>query len=402
MAQAEGTTRAETLGEVHEDYTKYTRDAALQKLSAEGLTSGSLQQRLCVHVLMRGCVHTFVELYKLSHRPPVCVNQLAEQLFNIPDDDLPMIADVLAEAEEARRQSKFQEVYDKYIEIADYFEAVGDKEAAIHFHDLGLKCARASSDKDLECTAHEKLGQAHERLSDLEKATISHETCLRLAEASRNVQRKHDSNGNLIRVYMARAAALEQEGEFEKARDFYEKTVHTANSNNDQEAEAEAYHSIGRINTLLGDLSRALEFQKRFLLVSKQRKSAHNEGRAARECASLQAKLEQHEDAEQSLQRALDIAVEQEDLHGIAVSCQQLGHLFNSLGKYQQARHYFKDNFRVAKLLRDPAMIEEARIKLGLAEGNLQWQAAGGTGFVDLVASDLPAILKWKSNGALP
>eukprot|EP00756_Hemistasia_phaeocysticola_P035553 Hpha_TRINITY_DN16593_c0_g1::TRINITY_DN16593_c0_g1_i1::g.132954::m.132954 len=393
---------AETLGEVHEHYTKYTRDAALQKLSAKGLTAGSLQQRLCVHVLMRGCVHTFVELYKLSHRPPVCVNELAEQLFTIPDDDLPMIADVLAEAEEARRQSKFQEVYDKYIEIADYFEAVGDKEAAIHFHNLGLKCARASSDKDLECTAHEKLGQAHERLGDLEKATTSHETCLRLAEASRSVQRKHDANDNLIRVYMARAAGLEGEGQYENARDFYEKTVHTANSNNDQEAEAEAYHSIGRINTLLGDLARALEYQKRFLLVSKQLKSARNEGRAARECAALQAKLEQHREAISSLQRALEIAEEQEDLQGIAVSCQQLGHLFNTLSEFAKARHYFKDNFRVAQLLRDPAMIEEARIKLGLAEGNLQWQSAGGTGFVDVVARDLPAVLKWKSTGGLP
>eukprot|EP01062_Namystynia_karyoxenos_P074482 TRINITY_DN7139_c0_g1_i1.p1 TRINITY_DN7139_c0_g1~~TRINITY_DN7139_c0_g1_i1.p1 ORF type:complete len:437 (+),score=185.10 TRINITY_DN7139_c0_g1_i1:112-1311(+) len=389
------------LGELHEEYTKYTKEIAMKKLQDRGLTTGSLAQRLCVHLLMRGCLHSFTELYHLSHRPPVCVDELAAQMFSVPDDDLPMIADVLAEAEESRRESKFREVYDKYHELADFFEASGDREAAIHFHLLGLRCARASGDQELEGIAHEKQGHAHERLGDLDKAVVCHETFLRLAEASRNMQRKRDANDNLIRVYMAQATRLEEEGEYEKARDFFEKAVHTANSNNDQDAEAEAYNRIGRINTLLGDLSRALEYQKRFLLVSKQLKHAGKEGRAARECAALQAKLEQHNDASQSLLRALEIAEEQEDLHGIASSCRQLGHLYNSVGDYAKARHYFKDFFRVAQTLRDAAMIEEARIKLGLAEGNLQWHTAGGGGFVGMVARDLPAILKWKSTGSL-
>eukprot|EP00662_Eupelagonemidae_sp_cell21_P014317 gene14317-34325_t len=45
---------ADCLGHEQEQYTKYTKEIALRKLQAKGLTTGTLSQRLCVHVLMRG------------------------------------------------------------------------------------------------------------------------------------------------------------------------------------------------------------------------------------------------------------------------------------------------------------------------------------------------------------
>ena len=71
--------------------------------------------KLCVDILMRGCVNSFIDLYRLSHREPVCIDQLAGEMFSVSKDKLPWIAEILAEAEESKRKSKFSDVYDKYV-----------------------------------------------------------------------------------------------------------------------------------------------------------------------------------------------------------------------------------------------------------------------------------------------
>eukprot|EP01060_Flectonema_neradi_P006432 TRINITY_DN14345_c2_g1_i1.p1 TRINITY_DN14345_c2_g1~~TRINITY_DN14345_c2_g1_i1.p1 ORF type:complete len:366 (+),score=71.05 TRINITY_DN14345_c2_g1_i1:48-1145(+) len=357
--------------------------------------------KLCVEILMRGCVTSFVDLYKLSHREPVCIDQLAGELFSIPKEKLPWIAEVLAEAEESKRKSKFSEVYEKYVELADYFESCGDTATAINFHNTALKCVKLSSDKELEGTAYEVLGLAYERIGELKEAVRCHETFLRIAEASRTVGLKSKANTNLVRVYIANAEKLEKEGLFEEAKDFYDKAVHTANNNGDQEAEAEAYSKLGGITVLLGDLNKALEYQKRFLLVSKQLNSERREGKAVRECAALQEKLKQHEEAVQSLKRALEIAEEHDDIPGIADSCQQLGHLYTALSEHTKAVHYYKESYKVYQVLGDQHQIQQSRIKVGVAEGNLQWTKAGDTGYTGLVSTNIQLILAWKGKGQL-
>ena len=69
---------------------------------------------LCVNTLMRGCVSSFIEFYRLSHRSPICIDRLAGDMFSIAENDLPWIADTLSESEESKRQSKFSLVYQKY------------------------------------------------------------------------------------------------------------------------------------------------------------------------------------------------------------------------------------------------------------------------------------------------
>ncbi|KAJ9443363.1 hypothetical protein DIPPA_28458 [Diplonema papillatum] len=379
----------------------YSRDIALKILAERGLTSGSTAQMLCVHTLMRGCVNAFVELHRLSRRPPICVNELAGDMFSLSEDRLPWVTEMLTEAEELKRKSRFSEVYDRYVTLADFFEAGGDYATTVDFHNMGLKCARLGTDKALECRAHEMLGLVHERRGVLPEAAKCFEAFLRISEAARAPDQKRRANCNLIRVYSAIAAEREQTGRYEDARDHYSKAVHTAAANGDHDAEGEAYSKLGSITVLLGDLQKALEYQKRFLLVSKQMRSERKEGRAVRECASLQEKLEHREDAVASLKRALEIAEEQHDLSAIADTCKQLGSLYTALDEHAKAVHCHKECYRVAKVLNDPAKVQEARIQVGMAEGNLRWLTASGTGYVGMVSSDIQSLLAWKSKGTI-
>eukprot|EP01064_Diplonema_japonicum_P004033 TRINITY_DN12663_c0_g1_i2.p1 TRINITY_DN12663_c0_g1~~TRINITY_DN12663_c0_g1_i2.p1 ORF type:complete len:403 (+),score=111.80 TRINITY_DN12663_c0_g1_i2:36-1244(+) len=379
----------------------YTKEGALKILSDKGLTNGDLANRLCVHTLMRGCVNSFIELHKLSHRQPVCIDELAGVMFKISEDTLPWIADVLAESEENKQQGKFGTVYNRYIELADFFEKSGDHETAISFHALGLKAVKLSTDKELEGAAYERFGLTHERMGNLKEAVACHEAGLRIAEAARDAQLKQRANTNLIRVYMAVAGTLEVGGAYEESREYYEKAVNTANVNDDQDAEAEAFCKLGSITVLLGDLNKALEYQKRFLMVSKQMNSEQKECRAVRECATLQEKLKQHNEAVLSLKRALEIAEDQEDLVGIGNACKQLGQLYTTLEEHIKAVHYYKECYRVAQVMGDPARIQTARIRVGLAEGNLRWGQAGGAGYVGMVSTDIQRVLGWKGHGKL-
>ena len=289
----------------------------------------------------------------------------------------------------------------RYIELADYFESCGDTATAINFHNTALKCVKLSSDKELEGTAFEVLGLAYERIGNLKEAVRCHETFLRIAEASRTVELKSKANKNLVRVYVSNAEQLEKEALYDEAKEYYDKAVHTASNNGDKEAEAEAYSKLGGITVLLGDLNKALEYQKRFLLVSKQLNSDRREGKAVRECAALQERLQQHEEAVQSLKRALEIAEEHDDIPGIAGSCQQLGQLYTTLSEHTKAVHYYKESYKVYHILGDQQKIQQCRIKVGVAESNLQWSKAGDTGYADLVSNNIQTILAWKGKGQL-
>ena len=92
----------------------YSTEIAVQRLAARGIAAAELKRMLCVNTLMRGCVGSYIELYGLSHREPVCIDKLAGNMFAVSDSELPWISDKLCEAEEAKRASNFAAVYEKY------------------------------------------------------------------------------------------------------------------------------------------------------------------------------------------------------------------------------------------------------------------------------------------------
>ena len=212
---------------------------------------------------------------------------------------------------------------------------------------------------------------------------------------------KNCANTRLIRAYLLIGAECEETGQYADARDHYTRAVHTAANNGDRDSEAEAYTRLGSITVLLGDLDKALEYQQRFLLVSKQLGGGRKEGRAVRECAVLQERLQQHEEAAASLKRALEIAEEHEDLPAIQSTCAHLGRLYAALEDHAKAVHYYREAFRVAQVLDDPKLIQTCRVNLGMSQGCLRWRSAGGTGYVSIVGKDIQSVLQWKATGSL-
>eukprot|EP00667_Euglena_gracilis_P008457 EG_transcript_8562 len=353
---------------------------------------------LCVDTLMAGCVSAFVEFFTLSHRDPVCVDELANTMFSVPMDRMPSVQGFLVQAEKARRATEYREVYDCYLKLANYFEDERDFQAAVHFHQLALDSVKQSGDKELQGLAHENFGHAHERLGNTEVAIKFHEAHLKLAEAVRNTALKNHVHANLVRVYMRRARECEKAADYGHAREMYEKSMNAARASGDAVAEGEAYHQLGNITVLLGDLDKALEYQKRFLAVSKETRSETNEGKANVSLAELHEEMGQVSAALTSLLHSLDIAERKADDEATCEACSKLGQLYNKSGDHAKAVQYLEKNYEVSKRLGDKERLERARILLGVAKGHLIWRS----GFVSSVDQDVGAILKWKSLGAMP
>jgi tetratricopeptide (TPR) repeat protein len=365
-------------------------------------TKTSAKFDVSIDTLMKGCVNAFVQIFALSHRDPVCVDELAQTYFSIPDSRLHWIQEYLMSVELKRRKSDFRGALDDSLKLAQYFEEVRDFEQAAKHHRIALTHCADSLNRQLEGEAHEAFGFFLERRKNIAEAILHHETRLRLAEVSGDTQAKAVACRNLVRVYLLRGEEHQATQQMSDAKQQFEKAVTVAKSCGDAASEAQAYSALGNITVLLGDLQKALDYQKRFLVVSREAKSVHGESAASLKVAQLQEQLGQTSDAIASLKAALTLAEQSDDLRSICEACHQLGKTYKTSGESMKSVHYFREAFRVARDIGDAQLVNTSRVALGFALGEHYFASASGNkGFVSVVCNDMPAQLEWLGGGVL-
>lgn len=352
---------------------------------------------------MNGCVDAFINTFRLSHRDPVCVDELARTTFSIGDDALPWVQERLVVTEMARRRSEFRTVLHERIELAQYFEQHGDSAEAVSQHQAALQAATESLDREIEGEAHENIALLFERLKRLAEATTHHETRARLGELCDDAEARQRSCQHLIRVYMQQGEQSVLDGKYDEALQFYDKAVVVAKKGGDPEAEAKAYSSLGSVTVLRGDMRKALEYQQRFLVVAREAHDGHGESVAALEVAKLQDSLGNSAEAVESLKTALEVAEHNNDLNAINEACRQLGNTYRNVGQNMKSVHYYKEHFRVSRDIGELSTIENSRILLGFALGEHHFTHAGNRqGFLTVVVDDdLAPQLAWMSDGVM-
>jgi tetratricopeptide (TPR) repeat protein len=377
--------------------------STLRRPQGEGGVQNSVRFDACVDALMNGCVDAFVQIFTLSHRPPVMVDELARTTFSLPDEALGWVQERLVVAELARRRGDFVDVVRERHELAQYFEHHGDMAEAVRHHQAALAAASDSLDRALEGDAHESIALLYERLGQLAEAAAHHETRARLAEViTSDVDVKRRAAQHLVRVSMQQGESAVREQRYEDAVAFYDKAVDAAKSAGDAESEAKAYSALGNVTVLRGDMRKALEYQQRFLVVAREAHDGHGESMAALEVAKLQDTLGSSSEAVESLKMALEVAEQNNDLHALNEACKQLGTTYRNMGQNMKAVHYFKEHFRVSRDIGDLETIESARILLGFALGEHHFTHAGNRrGFLAVVCDDLEAQLAWMADGEL-
>ena len=95
------------------------------------------------------------------------------------------------------------------------------------------------------------------------------------------------------------------------------------------------------------------------------------------------------------LQRFLELAQASEKLSAQAEACCSLGVLYNQQNDFASAVQYLERYFELARSIGDRKLVDKARAYLGIARGNSVLPA-----FVNVVTSDLDALLRWKNRRA--
>jgi tetratricopeptide (TPR) repeat protein len=368
----------------------------------------SVKFNVCVEALVNGCVQTFSQLFTLAHRDPVCVDELSQIMFAIPDGALPWLLDRLSAAELLRRQRAFRSVFTVLSEVSAYFERNGDKdEAARHLHHA-LDATAESLDVALHGDALDATAALHERLGQYTDSLKFYEQRYRLCDTSPTaagpaLALRNRAAQNIIRLSNLRGGAALQHQRYDEARAFYERSVTVARQVDDTDAEAAAYSALGEVNVVVGDLKKALEYQQRFLALSRLRRDGKGESSAALSVAQLQRSLGDTDASISSFRKALEAADAAQDLNALCSATRQVAEAYRAAGERMLTAHYLQQHFRVARELGVPETVESARVALGfaLATHHLE-NAASRTGFLAMLHQDMPALLTWLGEGTVP
>lgn len=361
----------------------------------------SVRFHLCVDALAEGCVNTFIHLFHLSHRDPVCVDQLAQTLFTIPDEKLVWVKSQLAAVEVLRRQSEFRDVCERCQLLADYFESERDCDEAAWHYDVALRIAMESLDRPLEQEVRLSFGAFFERHKQLRKAIALFEEVYHLAMALNDVETAVEANYRLIRTYLSLSAELKDTNPKE-AISFLERALDMSQRVKSAKDEADSLHALGNIYESMGDFRRALEYQKRFFEVARAANLVEREKRASLCVASMQERMNMTDEAVHSLQCALELSEKAADIEGVYRATMQLGQAYDSSGDHEKALMSYRANFGAARKLNNSDLTDQARVALGFALGEHYLKhAGGGRGYVPIVCDDVKAQLEWMSNGIL-
>mmetsp|Transcript_6507 Transcript_6507/g.17694 ORF Transcript_6507/g.17694 Transcript_6507/m.17694 type:complete len:352 (+) Transcript_6507:39-1094(+) len=304
---------------------------------------------ICLQILTDGYVQSFVDFFYLTHKPEAAepADDGGDDRFELPPEQLDFVKASLTQAEASRRQSETQEVYDSYRHLAELFSSMSDFKTSIYFREKCLEIAKLVDDRDGELLASRELGIAHEKLDNVPEAIRFYEMAAELTKG--NAETAARANRDLVHAYEKYAKVLESSEELQDALQCHERAVKEAVDSADKGLIGTAHYHLGKCLERVKEPSQAIEHYKVYLELCRETGDNDGQGSAAFALAS-------------AYQQTGDIASAVTHLEAFIDLAQGTG---------------------------------QARTNLGIARGNLVMGA-----YVQVVANDLSALLKWKNRRA--
>lgn len=381
-------------------HTKGANSAATTVV-AVGPERDSAAFRLCCEALAEGCVQTYMHLFQLAHRDPVCVDALAHTYFSVPPDRLAWVQQQLSAVEVLRRQSEFAQVLDHCLQLADYFEGERDEAEARWCYATALQYMTESLDRTLEQGARQNFAAFEERHGHLDAAAALYEAMQRQAVALRDAEAVRIASQCLVRVYQALGnAAMARDPAAAAA--YFSKVRVAAERGEDGVQECAAYSALGDVSEARGDFPRALAYNRSYRAVAQREALQTEECRATLRVADLEERLGLKLEASATLQEALQLAKVLGEPQQLCRATMQLGEAYRARGQEEEALQCFDESFDAAVRTGDQALVDKARIAIGFARGDHSLaHAFRGEGYLRLVCTDIRAQLAWMSGGTL-
>lgn len=365
----------------------FAQDALNQSTLQQQSIQISDKQNICLDILCTGHVNSFVDFFYLTHRTEEENNRTL-----IPDNKLLDIKHDLTVAESSHRHADYVTVFESYEHLASYFYSVHDYKTAIYFYEKCLDIGEDMQDIVMQCHANLHLGITHDSMGDISTAIKFHEKHANLAHKLQDLSRIQQANHQLIEAYRRFAEEYERKDDYQNAVIYYKKCLGAAIEGNDIRSEGLATYRLGVTCAALGDRNQSIEFQQRYLNICKKTGDQLGEGQACAALAQSFKELGETKLAIDYLKKYEMIAIRNKQSTNQAEACAALGSIYSAAGDHTGAVSCFEKTFDIARNVGDRKLVDNARIHLGMARGNMAL-----TKYMQVVKENLPALLNWKT-----
>jgi tetratricopeptide (TPR) repeat protein len=224
-----------------------------------------------------------------------------------------------------------------------------------------------SENKDPEINRKGKKGLAdalnnsayiYNQQGEIEKALDYFRESLAMREVLQDKQGIANSLNNIGSIY-------EQQGQIEKALDYYHRSLAIREKIKDKTGIANSLNNIGHIYNNQGQLEKALEYFRKSLAIRELIKDKQGVSQSFNNLASIYMNLDQEEKAIEYYHRSLTLQEEIRDKKGIASSLNNIGFIYKNQGQVEKALEYYERSLAVWKEIQDKAGIIYALNNIG-------------------------------------
>jgi len=370
------------------------------------------KQSVCIQTLVAGNCKAYIEMFYLTHMANADVEEDAggDSEAKNPDEEtgpkkvttdsvannhLVPLRGLLTNAENAARKNEAMQCYEANQQIAELFEDGEAWEASQTYYEKCLRIAKDCGNTEAEATAFCRLGQLHESAGNNELALEHHEKYLSLANANGMEEESSEALKSLVGTYMIRAEEMEAAGEKEKAVEYFVNCIKAAQECYDAHSEGIANHRLGKLWLDLNETDKSISHQKAYLEYCKSVSPEDQEGIVAASASLADAyhSAGDVDEAVSNLRLCLEIAEATQSLEAQTQACNNLGLIYMKQDNFVKAVECFQRNFEIVCSIGGKALIDNAKVNLGVAKGKSKMGK-----FMDLVCKDLPSLIQWKNN----
>ncbi|MCO5580494.1 hypothetical protein L7F22_034362 [Adiantum nelumboides] len=367
---------------------------AQRNTTALTCSSISVQQHLCMNMLSNGKPKSFIEFFNLTHsEPPEDTTKDSEAkeekvlfIFNfhlfvsneqwfrsmqvLSPEDLCSLSANLVEGELARRNEDFEKLSHINFIIANVFETSGHYHKAVFYLLRSLEYSKEANNSFQEAKAKFNLGKVNVKIGSCYDAITWFEEYLEFARDKEDIEALVLGSRQLLEVYDLSAKRARRKGQLQKGLELFQKSVHMAEICGDNRAKAEAKHQLGLIHQKLSESEAALQYQIEFLEFCRSEKDMVGQSKAHAAIAKIQESMGETRIAIKHLEALLEVS-QHVNLETQATACCKLGLIYNQQNLYDKAHLYFKRFFKLACALKDPKLMDAARLNLGYVKNTL-------------------------------
>ncbi|RYE85251.1 MAG: tetratricopeptide repeat protein [Methanosarcinales archaeon] len=210
-------------------------------------------QRLCLDTLTGGAVQTYVDLIYLIAEGKTDVGTLTR------------VRAALVQAETSRRRGDTASVISSYADAARIFADKRNPRTSIYFLERSLDIAKLTNNHVAEMESYHLLGEAYEALGDAERALTFHEAHRELASTVGDSSEKAAAATQLVRVYTKQASDAEARGDTEVALKLYLAAADAAGASQQPATQLEPLYSAGKTFVGLGKAAEAIPLLQQYV-----------------------------------------------------------------------------------------------------------------------------------------